>query len=173
MRKRDYVVQALIVIICLILQSTFLATFSPRGLIPDLILIVVVSTALIKGPAEGALMGFGAGLGLDLVSSGFVGLHALIKMTLGFFIGLAEEKIFKENLLLPAVVLLAATFIHELLYLLVAAAYKQLEVGFWVALSSIVLPLSLYNALLAPFIYAKLLNWHMNHSRYPSEGKRI
>ncbi|NLJ33738.1 MAG: rod shape-determining protein MreD [Firmicutes bacterium] len=173
MKRLDYGVLVLLVLLCLILQSTLLATFSPWGLIPDLILIYVVSTALIRGSNEGALWGFFAGLGLDLISSGFLGLHCLLKMVLGFFIGLVEEKIFKDNLLLPVLVLFAATLVHELLFLLFAASYKQLEVRFLPALSTIILPLSLYNALLSPFFYAKLLSWYRGRSRYGGEGRGI
>ncbi len=173
MRKLDYGVLVLLVLFCLILQSTLLATFSPGGLIPDLILIFVVSTALIRGSTDGVLWGFFAGLGLDLISSGFLGFHSLLKMVLGFFIGLLEEKIFKDNLLLPAIVLFAATVIHELLFLTVAASYRQLEVRLLPVLSTIIFPLSLYNALLAPFFYAKLLGWYRSRSRYQGEGRRI
>lgn len=173
MKKLDYGLLVLLVLFFLILQSTLLATFSPWGLIPDLVLIFVVSTALIRGSTEGAMWGFFAGLGLDLIGSGYLGLHSLLKMVLGFFTGLLEEKIFKDNLLLPVFVLFATTIIHELLFLVVAASYKQLKVRLLPVLSAIILPLSLYHALLAPFLYAQLLAWYRSRSRYQGEGRRI
>ena len=68
MRKLDYRVLVLLVLFCLI-QSTLLATFSGAHSRFDIDL--VVSTALIRGSTDGALWGFFAGLGLDLISSGF------------------------------------------------------------------------------------------------------
>ncbi|MGI6143142.1 MAG: rod shape-determining protein MreD [bacterium] len=171
MRKFDYAVLFLMILTCLVLQSTFLASFAPFGLIPDLVLIMVVCLALIRGSWEGAVWGFVAGLGLDMISSGFLGFHALTKMVVGFFFGLVEEKVFKDNLLLPAVALFAATLAHELLFLALAVFYRQMEVDFFSALRGIILPLSLYNALLAPFVYVRLLGWYQSRSRYPGERK--
>jgi len=173
MRRSDYAVLLLLVLACLVLQSTFLASFAPYGLTPDLILILVVSIALVRGYWEGAVWGFLAGLGLDMISSGYLGFHALTKMVVGFFFGLAEEKVFKENLLLPAVALFLATLAHELLFFILAAFYRQLEVNFFSALRRIILPLSLYNAILAPFVYVRLLGWYQSRSRYPGERKGI
>ncbi|HHW54794.1 MAG: rod shape-determining protein MreD [bacterium] len=173
MKRVDYLILFLLVLSCLVLQSTFLASFAPYGLIPDLILIMVVSIALIRGSWEGAVWGFLAGLGLDMISSSYLGFHALTKMVVGFFFGLVEEKVFKENLLLPAVVLFMASIVHELLFLALAVFYRQMEINFFSALRGIILPLSLYNALLAPFVYVRLLGWYRSRSRYPGERKGI
>lgn len=173
MRAVDYLVFVLLVLGSLVLQSTLLAFFFPFGLIPDLVLILVVSTALIRGSWEGALVGLLAGLGLDIISSGYLGFHALTKLVVGFTFGLAEEKVFKENVLLPAVALFGATLIHEVLFFLLARGFGQMEVSLWWAFRRIILPVAFYNAIVAPFIYRWLLQWYQSRSGHFREGKRI
>lgn len=59
------------------------------GVAPDLVLIYVVFQALQRGRLTGAVSGFAAGLGMDLLANPTtLGLHALLKTLLGFVVGL-------------------------------------------------------------------------------------
>lgn len=136
-------------------------------------MILVVCTALIKGSNYGAIFGFCAGLALDLVSSNFIGFHAVTKFIIGAVFGLVEGKIFKENILLPVFVLFVATWLQEFIFGFLAITFRQLDVSFWWMLWKIILPVSIYNAVLAPFIYPRLYQWYQGRSRYARERKRV
>jgi rod shape-determining protein MreD len=142
------------VVFGLILQATVFRqlNFFGLGLVPDLVLILVVSYGLLKGPWYGAAIGLAAGLVGDLAAGGLIGIGALAKSITGFLAGLLEKTIFKDNLLVPALSLLAGTIIAETIFLVVNAALNQYFGGFF-ALMPRLLAMALYNAILAPPIY--------------------
>src|SRR6185437_10580127 len=59
----------------------------------DLVLIVVCALALARGPELGAIAGFAAGLGLDVLAEHALGRDALIYCVAGYCLGAAGEKL--------------------------------------------------------------------------------
>jgi len=144
----------LTVVFGLILQATLLAELNlfGVGIKPDLVLIVVVSYGLLKGPWYGAVIGLAAGLGADLFSGGVLGVGALAKMATGFMAGLLEKAIFKDNLLVPVLSLLAGTMVCEGIFLVVSGALGW-YFGPVAPLLLRVVGISICNAGLAPLVY--------------------
>jgi rod shape-determining protein MreD len=62
--------------------------FDILGIRPDFILIYVLLTTLRHGRITGLLTGFGLGLLLDYLSIGTLGVHALAKSSLAFWVGM-------------------------------------------------------------------------------------
>jgi rod shape-determining protein MreD len=54
---------------------------------PDLVLVLVIAIALLRGPVFGAVAGFWAGLVLDVVSLETLGLTSLLLTLAGYFAG--------------------------------------------------------------------------------------
>ena len=79
----------LVIFVTLLLQAVVAPIIAVAGWPPDLVLAVVVAVAVIEGPATGARVGFVAGLGADLLSSGshLVGLVALVLLLVGEGVG--------------------------------------------------------------------------------------
>lgn len=98
-----------------ILQTTLFHYLKIGGVKPDLLLIIIVLSAVLKGKTSGAELGFAYGLLEDLFVGKYIGLQALTKMITGYCIGLLERKIFPDNVLVPVVVSAAGTVIHNLL----------------------------------------------------------
>lgn len=139
------------------IQATWLANINLPGMVkPDLIFVMVISYGLLRGPDEGTLFGLIAGFFLDLLSGGVIGIGALIKMVAGFSAGLMEKVIFKDNLLIPAIAAFFGTIIFELLNLLMHLSFKS-HFNFGYTLLYSILPLAVYNTLVAPVIYHFLL----------------
>jgi rod shape-determining protein MreD len=63
----------------LVLQST-LASVMPATFVPDLILILVIVSALYLDPLPGLALAFALGYGADLLSAAPMGHHALLRM---------------------------------------------------------------------------------------------
>jgi len=57
---------ALVIVFAVTLQVALFNLFAVNGVVPNLALIVVVAAAVARGPQFGAVVGFGAGLLLDL-----------------------------------------------------------------------------------------------------------
>lgn len=73
---------------------------------PDLLLVLVISIALLRGPAFGAVAGFWGGLVLDVISFQTLGLTSLLLTLAGYFAGRLGE-VTKKSSAHPA--LLAVT----------------------------------------------------------------
>lgn len=123
------------------------------GLVPDLILIIAISYGLLKGPWYGAVLGLTGGLVSDLMAGGSIlGVGALARMATGFLAGLLEKTIFKDNLLVPFLSLLAGTLVSETIFLTVNSALGW-PLGPALYLIPRVAAIALYNAMLAPLLY--------------------
>ena len=73
---------------------------------PDLLLVLVIGIALLRGPAFGACAGFWAGLVLDIASFQTLGLTSLLLTLAGYFAGRLGEVTKKSS---PHPALLAVT----------------------------------------------------------------
>ncbi len=139
------------------LQATWLAGLNfPGNIVPDLILIMVISYSLLRGPDEGLFFGLAAGLFLDLVAGGVIGIQTLSKSFAGFSAGLLEKTIFKDNLLVPVIATFVGTLVFESLSVLMHLSFHG-NYHFGLLLISAILPLALYNAAFAPVIYRLFL----------------
>ncbi|TDA70051.1 MAG: rod shape-determining protein MreD [Clostridia bacterium] len=88
--------------------------------VPDLLLVAVALEALFYGPRQGAVIGLLYGLIEDIYLGRYIGLNALVKTLVGYGIGWGENRIYRDNLLVPVLVLVTATLAANLLWLLVA-----------------------------------------------------
>lgn len=149
-----YLIMTILFFISLVLQSTLFSHLTVAGVKPDLVLVLVVFYALFQGPQEGALVGLIGGLLQDMMFGQYIGLNALANLVIGYLIGLLERKIYKENLLIPTIILFLSTFLHEtILYFLRLAI--ELPTNYFTFIKSVVFSTAVYNSCLAPFIYGK------------------
>ena len=148
----------LMVIIALILQSTLLelVRFYVK---PDLILIIVVFVALLRGSREGFLFGLAAGFLEDLLAGRYLGLFSLAMSLTGGAAGFLEDKVFKENLLVPIIVVFGATLLRGFFLLgisgLAGTKVLALKTGMGLAFME-----ACYNALLVPLFYGWFFSWY-------------
>ena len=98
----------LLIVLTLVFQATLVPMIAIKGIRPDLLLIIVVSSALLLGQDQGIGMGFFAGLLQDL-ASGIFGINILSKIATGYLAGSMERKVFKEKALLPLISVIVAT----------------------------------------------------------------
>lgn len=83
-----------VVSIAVIVQITIVDRIAfPGGAGPDVVLLAVAALALAGGPMTGVLIGFWAGLALDVAPPGshFVGQNALVFCLIGYACGLAAD----------------------------------------------------------------------------------
>ncbi len=148
---------SIVVILAVAIQATLLAALHlPGQIIPDLVLILVVSFGLLRGSDQGLFFGLFAGFFLDLLSGGIIGVQALSKMILGFASGFMEKNIFKDSFLIPSATVFVATLIFESFNIFMYLAFNA-NYNFFSTFFSTVIPLALYNAILTPLVYHLLL----------------
>jgi rod shape-determining protein MreD len=70
-----------------VIQVSAIAGGTILGAAPDLLLVTVIAIALVRGSITGAAAGFGAGLLVDVMTLGTLGLNALLLTLAGFWAG--------------------------------------------------------------------------------------
>ena len=94
MRIRRKIVLFLLLLVCFIVQGTFLKVIAIGSISPNLILIFVVSFGFMRGKKEGIFVGFFAGLLLDIMFGTVIGFYALIYMYIGYLNGFFKRIFF-------------------------------------------------------------------------------
>jgi rod shape-determining protein MreD len=141
------------VLVAVVLQTALLDRLPfPGGSAPDLVLVLVVTLALASGPMEGVVIGFGAGLALDVAppASNLLGLSALVFCLVGYGCGRLRGPLERSSWLPLAVVALGVAA-GEALYALVGMIFGDPDIT-WQSVR-LVLPVSVaYDLLLCPFV---------------------
>ncbi len=143
-------------IISLILQTTILPLLKIEGVMPDLILVLVVFTALFSSAFTGGAVGFTAGLLQDLLIGRYVGLCAYSGLLVGWLVGELESRFYKENPLVPVILVLMATLVSELVYYLGRGLCGSFPFSFSYAGRNMLLE-AVYNMVLSVILYKPLL----------------
>jgi rod shape-determining protein MreD len=133
-------------------QVTLLNFFLVLGVKPDLLLMLVVFNAFLRGSREGALAGFLGGILMDLANGSYIGMNALALLTVGYLMGLTESKLYKDSAIIIVFLVWISSFIDQVItYVLLSFMGVQISPG--VALFWVLLPTATYTAVLVPFFY--------------------
>jgi rod shape-determining protein MreD len=139
-------------LLMVLLQTTFLHFFP---LVPDLILVLCVYWGL-HHPTVGAVLGsFVLGYSVDVVSSPILGINAFAMSLVFLAVYLCSRSIWLHNHLVSAIVVLLASLVKGMAFVLVSAIFLSTE-GFWMGALRYILLEALVAALLAPFVFALL-----------------
>jgi rod shape-determining protein MreD len=132
----------------------------PGGTGPDVVLLTVAALALASGPLLGALIGFWAGLALDVAPPGshFVGQNALVFCLIGYLCGLAADAPSNDGVpeqghtaLFEIMVIAAAAVCGEALAAGLGVMLSDPRVT-WPAIRHVLPVAVVYDLLLCPFV---------------------
>ena len=114
-----------------VLQTSLLPIIAYHGVSPNLMLLLTVSFAFLRGTRQGGLMGFLTGLMQELSTGTFFGLCSFSQTLLGLFCGRFANRVFKEQFSLPVLTSLGATAFNYfiLALLMVLLGYRFNLVG--------------------------------------------
>ena len=149
---RNILLFTVLLIFCVLLQTTvfsYLSIFETR---PDLALIVIVFMALYKGSNISQISGFLSGLVEDCLSLSPLGFHAFIRALTGFIIGLFKDKISVNTVVFPIVIIpLATLFKYCVSFVLSLIFTVKTDLSFFL---SVKLPIEIgYNITVGLVIY--------------------
>jgi rod shape-determining protein MreD len=149
------VVVLTVVVTALLLQTTVFPELTLLGVKPELLYLVTVVFAALQGPAEGAVVGFVAGLAEDFMLNMPKGITALTLTILGYTVGLARQYITSPSPLLPAMLVAVGTAAGVAFHQAVAFLLGE-EEGPFGYLAKVVLLTALYGAVLTPIFFPVL-----------------
>ena len=151
MRRAVFTVLA--VLTAVVLQTSVLDRLPfPGGFPPNLVLVLVVTLALAGGPLAGTVIGFAAGLALDIAppATGLLGLNALVFCAIGYGCGRLRGPM-ERSAWLPLAVAAAATAVGEVLYALAGLTLGDPDIT-WQSMRQVLPPVIVYSVLISPFV---------------------
>ena len=133
------------------LSSTFFQNFRIGNISPNLMLVLIVSFALLRGSKEGATIGAAVGLLQDASFSITMGSSILIYAVMGYVCGKFNKNFYRENFIIP----LLCTFLCGLFYGLVNILILELRgnINIMYLIRMIIVPEIIYTVTLSLIIY--------------------
>ena len=163
---------AALVCLAVVFQAVVFRYVAIDGVVPDLALVLVVVAAIARGPQFAAVLGFAAGLLLDLAppADHVVGRWALALVVVGYLAGRVRQDA-RTSALTAVVVVAAGSFVGTSLYafsgLLLDDGALPVEQMLRIIVTSV-----LWDLLLAPLLVPVLL-WVLDALRPPQERARV
>jgi len=140
-----------------LVQSTALAGISLFGAHPDLVFLLVVGWAFLRGPAEGALWAFVGGLLMDTLSRGPLGGFPLALLAAALLAGQKWGRELGSTLFRLWLMALSACFLYHLVLLLTLSVTGH-PVNWQYGLARVAAPSAIAHSLLALVAY-RPLSW--------------
>lgn len=148
-----------VLLVAAALQSSWLERVRIMGGRPDLVLLLVVTWAIIRGANEGAIWGFIGGLFCDLLSGGGLGLWTLALTVVGFIAGMPWVHALGPTVIRLALMSAFGTLLGHILLAFMMALIGR-PVGIGRAIQTVAGPAALLNLLLSPFAFTFLVWFH-------------
>ncbi len=114
---------ALTIAVGLLVQTTWAQTWRIHGVYPDLFIVMSVCAGLTLGTRRGAVIGLGLGFLEGALMGQSMGSLMVSRAVVGLLAGLAETRVYRENLGVPLACVLAGTFVAELIFLIMSPNY--------------------------------------------------
>lgn len=150
------------ILICFVLQSAMFHYVALADIMPNLLLILVVSTAWMRGRIPGMMVGMFSGLLVDLMYGSYIiGLYALIYLIIGYFIGFTNRYYSNDDYTLPIFIVGISDFIYGFFYYVFEFLLRG-RLNFLYYLRRFIFPEIIYTVAVSVFLY-KLL--HMINNR--------
>ncbi len=146
----------LVIIAAFLLQTTVFQSLALADVVPNLLLVVTVTYAYLRGRTSGILIGFFCGMLLDMGYGSVIGLYALAFLTIGFLVGFCQKIYFRESLILPAVLLTVSDLLYGIYYYITEFLVRaKLNFGFYFL--HIILPEAIYTAIVGILVFRLLV----------------
>jgi rod shape-determining protein MreD len=133
-----------IVLAAVLVQGAFFSYLSIFGTAPDIVPVVIAAIGLLGGAVIGAVVGFAAGLLVDISSLETLGASSLVLLTVGYLAGRYRESFEIENSTAPALVTAALTLLAT-----IGFTALQLTLGVDIPVSSALIGDAIVKAFLA------------------------
>lgn len=148
-------------IIALVLQLQLRLYFPAIEFTPDFLLIVVVLIAFSSGTKAGFFSGLILGLVQDIFLGSFFGVYTISKAILGLTAGLIEGKVYKQNILIPPIVVFFISILQEIL-IIPLIENMLFTINLWSLFKSYIFKFALYNTLLTFIVYIFIYYFNSN-----------
>lgn len=144
-------------IIMFLLQSTVFPHIALAGVVPDLMLILVVSVAYTRGRTAGVLTGFFCGILADFCFGDYIGVTAAIYLSIGYAAGIANKIYDEEDFTLPVVFMGVGELVYNIIYYIINFMFRgKMNLPYY--FFRFMIPRVIYTVLISILLY-KIFNF--------------
>jgi len=118
---------ALVIVVALVLQVAVVSRLRWFGASPDLLLLVAAAAGLAGGPERGPMVGFAAGLALDVVLTTPFGLAALSYLLVGYSVSFLHDALLRATWSFQAATIALASGLGMTLFVAVGLVFGQTQ----------------------------------------------
>ncbi len=156
-------------IICFLLQTSLFSFLRISGVVPNCLLILVVTVAYTRGQIPAMVTGFFSGILLDLCFSQTVGFCAVLYMIVAFLAGYAHKIYYERDFFVPGILIFAGELVYSFFYYILFFLLRgKLELHTYFIFT--ILPRMLYTVLVSLALYPAFHGIHLLLLRL--EGKQ-
>ncbi len=168
----NIIVTAVVLIVNFIIQSTVLQFVEIRGVIPNTMIIIVVSYALLRGQTAGALTGLAAGFIYDVFFGSSLGFYALMGLLMGHFCGICHRNFYRENFVLPVTLSALSCFVEGIV-IYITGFFLRNNYNVFYFLFNTIIPQAVYTGVAAILVYKLLYGINNKVEKKEKERRRL
>lgn len=142
----------LLILINIVFQSSILPYFTLFGFVPNTGLVLIVIIALRQGKYYGGFFGLGLGLIQDILFGQVIGVNALIFFILGYVVGMIQEVLDIENIIIPILTSAISTIFYNFFFYIIMFFLSR-DIPMEIMMRNVFSIEILYNVVLAALIY--------------------
>lgn len=146
------IITALGILICYLLQSSVFPNFELANVVPDVILILIITAGYVKGKFYGMLTGLCSGLLIDFCIGNYIGLFGILYMLIGYLAGYSYKIYDKDDYTLPIMFIGIGELLYQHMYYLIFFAFRG-KLNYVFYLNRFMLPRTVYTLAAGIFFY--------------------
>ncbi len=140
------------IVFCFLLQTSLFSFLRISGVVPDCLLILVITIAYTRGQIPAIVTGFFSGLLLDLCFSETIGFCGILYMLVAFLAGYTHHIYEKRDYFIPGLLVFAGEFVYSFLYYVIFFLMRgRLELQTYLIYT--IIPRMLYTLLIMLVLY--------------------
>jgi len=153
---KKIIMNIILVFLFFLLQCSLFQMFSVKGIVPNVLVILVAACGFMQGERSGIFVGFFCGLLMDIFFFDIIGFYALLYMYIGFMNGLFRNIFYPDDIKLPLVMITMSDITYSLVvYLFTYLLRSRFHFGFYFL--HVLLPELAYTLLISVLLYPLLL----------------
>lgn len=168
---KRFIVTALFIFICFLLQCTVFRMLAFGGIVPNLLIVLTASFGFMRGEKTGLVIGFFSGLLVDIFFGTVIGFYALLYMYIGYMNGKFSTIFYPEDIKLPITLILCSDFFYGFVCYVILFLLRS-KFDFQYYLVHIILPEIVYTVVVTLFLYPVILWVNRRLERGEKRGEK-
>jgi len=162
------VLMFILIVVCFIIQNTISLYSKDLFVTPNLLLILSVITGYLIGSNKGIIVGFVAGLFVDVLACDIIGMNALLYMYIGFISGFFHKVFYKDFVIVPLALIFIGDFIYNFAYYMFRFLVRN-KLDFSYYMEKVVFPEMIITTVVALIVFRVIYfvndKWLVNQQR--------